>query len=75
MLSWRGQTFGKMAMRVKVVRADGSDISRGQAWGRSAVRTVMLSVLAILNYLPGLLTKERTCVHDMAAKTRVINWN
>jgi uncharacterized RDD family membrane protein YckC len=75
MLAERGQTLGKMAMHVKVVRADGSDISRGQAWGRAIVRALMLSVLAIINYLPAFLTKDRTCVHDMAAKTRVINWN
>ena len=75
MLASRGQTLGKMALRIKVVRADGSPISKGQAWGRSAVRAIMLSFLAILNYLPVLLTKEKTCVHDMAAKTRVVNWS
>lgn len=75
MLASRGQTLGKMAMRIKVVRADGSDISTGQAWGRSAVRAILLSVLAIVNYLPSLLTKEKTCVHDLAAKTRVVNWS
>ena len=75
MLAERGQTIGKMLLHVKVVRLDGSDISRRQAWGRSIVRAVLFSFLAILNYLPAFLTKDRTCVHDMAAKTRVINWN
>lgn len=75
MLSWRGQTLGKMAMHIKVVRPDGSPISNGQAWGRSAVRAIMLSILVFVNYLPAFLTKERTCVHDLAAKTRVVNWS
>ena len=75
MLSWRGQTLGKMAMHVKVVRPDGSPISNGQAWGRAVVRGLLFSFLAIINYLPAFLTKERTCVHDMAAKTRVVNWS
>ena len=75
MLAERGQTLGKMIMHVKVVRADGSDISRRQAWGRAIVRALMFSFLAILNYLSAFLTRERTCVHDMAAKTRVVNWH
>ncbi|MCU1246601.1 MAG: hypothetical protein JWN02_2511 [Acidobacteria bacterium] len=75
MLSTRGQTLGKMAVGLKVVRADGSPISQGQAWGRAAVRALLLSFAAIINYLPAFFTKEKTCVHDMAAKTRVVNWS
>lgn len=75
MLSKRGQTFGKMAMKIKVVRLDGSDITVGQAWGRAAMRAVMQSCLALVNYLPAFFTQEKTALHDMVASTRVVNWS
>ncbi|MGA7614368.1 MAG: RDD family protein [Thermoanaerobaculia bacterium] len=74
MLGARGQTLGKMAMKIKVVSADGGDISKGQAWGRSVMRAIFVSLLSLINYLPAFFTKEKTCIHDMAAKTRVILW-
>ncbi|MCU1246602.1 MAG: domain containing protein [Acidobacteria bacterium] len=73
MLSWRGQTLGKMALHIRVVRPDGAPISRGQAWGRALTRGVMVHLLALVNYLPALFTVEKTCVHDMAARTRVVS--
>ena len=73
MLAARGQTLGKMAMKVKVVNADGSDITPGQAWGREIARAV-LGLLCIVDYIPLFFTDEKTSLHDMAAKTRVVNW-
>lgn len=73
MLAARGQTLGKMALNIKVVRVDGSPITPGQAWGRASVRAFLLSCLALVNYLPAFFTNEKTCVHDMAAGTRVIS--
>jgi uncharacterized RDD family membrane protein YckC len=72
MLSMRSQTLGKMALGIKVVQASGQPISGGQAWGRALVRGLFISFLSIVNYLPAFLTKEKTCIHDMAAKTRVV---
>jgi uncharacterized RDD family membrane protein YckC len=73
MLSRRGQTLGKMALKIKVVRPDGSPITTGQAWGRSLLRGIMVHVLALLNYIPALTTKEKTCIHDLVAGTRVVS--
>ncbi|HEX3109190.1 MAG TPA: RDD family protein [Thermoanaerobaculia bacterium] len=73
MLSARGQTLGKMAMKVKVVAADGAEITPGQAWGREITRSV-LGFLYIVDYIPAFFTKEKTTLHDLAAKTRVVNW-
>ncbi len=73
MLQWRGQTLGKMLLRIRVVRPDGTPISAGQAWGRALVRAVLIHVLALVNYIPAFVTKDKTCVHDMAAKTRVVS--
>jgi uncharacterized RDD family membrane protein YckC len=75
MLSARGQTLGKMALKIKVVRADGTGISTGQAWGRSFMRQILASCLSIFNYLPAFFTKDRTCLHDLVANTRVVNWS
>ena len=43
MLASGGQTVGKKAMKVKVVTAEGSDITTGQAWGRAASRQILAS--------------------------------
>ena len=75
MLAARGQTLGKMAMKIKVVRIDGTAISTGQAWGRAFMRQILASCLSIFNYLPAFFTKERTCLHDLVANTRVVNWS
>ncbi|HYI07840.1 MAG TPA: RDD family protein [Thermoanaerobaculia bacterium] len=67
-----GQTLGKMAMKIRVVRPDGTAISTGQAWGRVGLRTI-LGCLWIVDYIPVFFTDERTTLHDMAASTRVID--
>lgn len=73
MLSMKnGQTVGKSAMRVRVVRADGSPISQGQAWGRSAMKLVFNNCICGIHYLPAFFTPERTTIHDMVAGTRVV---
>lgn len=75
MIGARGQTLGKIAMRIKVVRPDGTPVSKGQAWGRAFMRQILLSCLALFNYLPAFFTKDRTCLHDLVANTRVVNWS
>ncbi|HVS29848.1 MAG TPA: RDD family protein [Thermoanaerobaculia bacterium] len=72
MLKARGQTLGKMALGIRVVQPNGQPLSSGQAWGRSIVRALFVSFLAIINYMTAFFTKEKTCIHDMAAKTRVV---
>ncbi|MEA2692598.1 MAG: hypothetical protein QOJ16_1985 [Acidobacteriota bacterium] len=74
MLAGRGQTLGKMVLGLRVVNADGEPLRTGQAWGRAALQQVFVSCFSIVNYLPAFFTPERTCIHDMAAKTRVVNW-
>jgi uncharacterized RDD family membrane protein YckC len=74
MLSSRGQTLGKMAVGIKVVTPEGQDISAGQAWRRALVRQVFFSYFALVNVLPAFFTKQRTPIHDLAAKTRVVRF-
>jgi uncharacterized RDD family membrane protein YckC len=76
MLAARGQTVGKKALGIKVVTADGSPISRGQAWARALIRQLfgLVPCLGLVDYLVA-FGSERTCIHDVLAKTRVVNWN
>lgn len=71
----KGQTLGKKMLHVKVVTAEGIPISRGQAWGRALIRQFfgLVPCLGVVDYLVA-FGVERTCVHDILAKTRVINW-
>jgi uncharacterized RDD family membrane protein YckC len=71
MLRARGQTLGKMALGVKVVTPEGSDISTGQAWLRTALKIVLAGCVGI-TYIPAFVTRERTTLHDMMARTRVV---
>lgn len=75
-LAARGQTLGKRAVGLKVVTPEGGDLRRGQAWTRAAVRQAfgLLSCIGLVDYLTA-FGEERTCIHDMAAKTRVVRWN
>lgn len=70
-----GQTFGKRILGIKVVSPDGSDVRPSQAWIRAVVQQAFgfLSCLGIIDYLTA-FSAERTCIHDMAAKTRVVYW-
>lgn len=68
-----GQTIGKKVMQIRVVGASGQPVTNGQAWGRGAIRAVLLSCLAFANYLPAFFTREKTALHDMAASTRVVS--
>lgn len=74
-LARSGQTFGRRILGIKVVSPDGGDIRPRQAWTRAIVQQAFgfLSCLGIIDYLTA-FGAERTCIHDMAAKTRVVNW-
>ncbi len=73
MLQFFGQTLGKMAMKVRVVTPEGADITAGQAWLRAVIRLV-LGCTAIVDYIPAFFVADKQCVHDMAARTRVVIW-
>jgi uncharacterized RDD family membrane protein YckC len=72
MLSWRGQTLGKMAFGVKVVTPEGNDISPGQAWLRTLMK-VLLAMLYYVTFIAALFSRERKALHDTIARTRVVN--
>jgi uncharacterized RDD family membrane protein YckC len=72
MIQFRSQTLGKMAVHTRVVRIDGMPVTAGQAWIRALTRWA-LSYLYIVDWMTIFFTREHLCVHDMLAKTRVVN--
>ena len=70
MLQWKGQTLGKMAMRIKVVTPEGGPITAGQAWLRVFI-WFMLHGCGI-TYVTAFFNPEKMAIHDMAARTRVV---
>ena len=76
-----GQTPGKKLARIRVVRADGADLSLGDAVRRELLLKTLLvggltvitfGVAFLLNYLYPLWDEQRRAGHDLAAKTRVV---
>lgn len=74
MLTSGGQTLGKMAVGIKVVNADGSEIGSGQAWKRAIAREV-LAITQILGLVDSLMvfSQRRRTLHDRLGGTVVVN--
>jgi uncharacterized RDD family membrane protein YckC len=81
MLSARGQTVGKMLLRVRVAMLDDGAVPRGNpAWIRAAVYSLpqLLPCIGFFFWLLNVLTctwdrPYRQCLHDKAAKTVVVS--
>ncbi|MEM8962092.1 MAG: RDD family protein [Acidobacteriota bacterium] len=67
-----GQTLGKRAVGIRVIRLDEGPISAGQAWGRALGRLMLDSCAGMLNYIAAVFTKDRSALHDLLAKTKVV---
>ena len=61
-----GKTLGKMVTGTRVVREDGSEISWGQAWGRSLARLIPFEPFSVL------FSGDAVGWHDSMPNTRVI---
>ena len=73
-LSTRGATPGKMVFGLKVVRADGSGITRGLAAGRYFAQWVSGITLGI-GYIMAGMDDEKRSLHDRICDTRVVYAN
>jgi uncharacterized RDD family membrane protein YckC len=72
----RGQTLGKMALSIRVVTPDGEFISKGQAWSRGLMKIILpncCSCIGLAVDVAFVLGPERASLHDLVAKTRVVN--
>ena len=81
MVAWRGQTLGKLLLRIEVVRrTDGARPTPGEAAVRYAVPTVWLllplpligQLLWMIVYLSAIPNARRQGWHDRAASTLVV---
>lgn len=67
-----GQTPGKMALRIKVIRSDGSEISYGRAFLREAVGKFISALILFIGYLMAAFDAQKQGLHDRMADTYVI---
>ena len=81
MVAWRGQTLGKMLLRIRIVRrTDGGRPSPGESAVRYAVPTVWLllplpvvgQLMWMVVYLSSIPNARRQGWHDKAASTLVV---
>jgi uncharacterized RDD family membrane protein YckC len=71
MHGWQGQTIGKMFMGLKVVRADGGEVTPALAFLRFA--GFALSILSLgLGFFWSIIDREKCAWHDHLAATRVV---
>jgi len=79
---YNGQTVGHKASSTRIVRADGSPLSAGQAFVREAlvksllfefVGVIFLLIPFLLNYLWPLWDKDNEALHDKICSTRVVD--
>jgi uncharacterized RDD family membrane protein YckC len=66
-----GATPGKMALKVRVVNADGSKVSYGKAFGRAVAEYVSILTL-LIGYIMVAFDDEKRALHDRICGTRVI---
>ena len=71
MWGYKGATLGKMALGVRIVRTDGSDISYGTAFLRY-IGTIISSIPFSLGFLWMLWDDKKQTWHDKIASTCVI---
>jgi predicted Zn finger-like uncharacterized protein len=67
-----GQTPGKMALRIKVIRTDGSEISYGRAALREIPGKFISSILLAIGYIMVAFDRHKQGLHDKIADTYVI---
>ncbi len=71
MIRYYGATVGKMAIGVKVIRTDGSDVGWGVSIGRYFMKIVSGMILAI-GYIMAGFDDEKRALHDRVCDTRVV---
>ncbi|SAI72098.1 RDD family [Bordetella ansorpii] len=78
MLVTRSQTVGKRAMKVRIVRADGSRIAFGRIFGLRYLVPALISAIPIVGSIFSLVDslfifrQDRRCIHDLIADSVVV---
>ncbi len=67
-----GQTPGKMALRIKVIRTDGSPMTYGRAVLREVLGKFISGILLCIGYIMVAFDSQKQGLHDKIADTYVI---
>jgi uncharacterized RDD family membrane protein YckC len=70
-VSTRGATPGKMALGLKIIRADGSPVDAGLVLGRY-VAYIISGLLLCIGYIMAAFDSQKRALHDRICETRVI---
>lgn len=70
-VSTRGATPGKMALGLKIIRADGSSVPPGLALGRYFAQWIS-GLTLLIGYIMAGLDSQKRALHDRICETRVI---
>jgi uncharacterized RDD family membrane protein YckC len=71
MIGKYGATLGKMACKIRVVKADGSPVSYGTSLARYFSKIVS-SLICAIGYIMAAFDEEKRALHDRMCSTRVI---
>jgi uncharacterized RDD family membrane protein YckC len=78
LLQTRGQTIGKMLLRIRIVRTDGSTATLARLAGLRYFANSVLALIPVVGWLYGLadalmiFRQSRKCLHDNLADTIVV---
>ncbi len=69
----RGATLGKQALGLRIVRADGAQLSFGRATARYFLKAMITPLVPFLiGYLMAAFSARKRALHDVLADTRVV---
>lgn len=71
-IGYCGQTPGKMALRIKVIRTDGSPMTYGRAALREVLGKFISGILLFIGYIMVAFDSQKQGLHDKIADTYVI---
>ena len=72
MVATRGQSPGKIAIGIKIVKTDGSSIGFGTTLIREVIGKIISSIILLLGYIWILFDGKRQGWHDKIASTYVV---
>ena len=72
MVATRGQSPGKIAIGIKIVKTDGSSIGFGTTLLREIIGKIISSIIILLGYIWILFDGQRQGWHDKIASTYVV---
>ena len=72
LVSIRGQSLGKMAIGIKIVKTDGSSVGFGGAFIREIIGKLVSTLIFFLGYIWNLFDGKRQGWHDKIAGTYVV---